>query len=461
MMNKPLKEIDGLVKKYNVPTPRYTIYPAVPYWDSSNISFNKWIKALKRTFDETNNTKGISLYLHMPFCESLCTFCGYDKRITTNHFVEEIYIDALLKEFDNYLEQLSSRPNVAQIYMGGGTPTFFEPQALEMLFDKILDKVDLKQDAFLHFEGHPNNTTREHLEVLAKAGFNSVGFGIQDFDEKVQQTINRVQTFEKVHEVYQNARESGFEYIKFDLLYGLPFQSVNTVNDTLNKVAKLRPDLVAIYSYEHIPDIKPSQRAFKDKNLPENSKKYQLFETGAERLLSLGYEEIGVEHFALPNHPFAKAVRENKLDRNFIGYTHVKTDMMLGLGAIAFSNAHTVYVQNTGVVEEYHDKVFNNQPVIEKMHVLTKEDMLLRSFINSVLCTGEADWSQELFDSLSSEAKYEVIEIQKAGFIDVSNQGFKVTPKGKPFIRTICRIFDSRQHRFYNPDKDKYFSKSI
>jgi oxygen-independent coproporphyrinogen III oxidase len=263
---KSTQPLATLLRKYDVPTPRYTSYPTVPCWDATTFSNEKWVSTVKKTFKESN--EGISLYIHLPFCESLCTYCACTTRITQNHKVEIPYIQAILKEWEQYKMLFEGKPRIREIHLGGGTPTFFSPENLRWLITYLLDGVDIHPDYEFSFEGHPNNTTREHLQTLFDLGFTRVSFGVQDLDEKVQRTINRIQPFENLERATKLAREIGYDSISFDLIYGLPFQNPFTVSDTIDKVLLLRPDRLSFYSYAHVPWLKPGQRGYEDADLP-------------------------------------------------------------------------------------------------------------------------------------------------------------------------------------------------
>src|SRR3569833_643179 len=224
----------GLTEKYNIAAPRYTSYPTVPYWDSSNFEVEKWKLSVKTSFDESNNGEGISLYIHLPYCESLCTYCGCNTRITKNHRVEEPYVKAVLNEWDMYRAIMDKTPVIREIHLGGGTPTFFTPDNLDLLINGLLDKAVMHSQAAFSFEAHPANTTVEHLRTLRNQGFTRLSLGIQDFDPRVQFIINRHQTFEQVQAVTNTARNMGYTSINFDLIYGLPLQTMEGLADTMH-----------------------------------------------------------------------------------------------------------------------------------------------------------------------------------------------------------------------------------
>ena len=249
-----------LIDKYNVAAPRYTSYPTVPYWNKEPFDKQLWAKHVRSAFEVSNKKDGISVYIHLPFCENLCTYCGCNTRITKNHAVEQPYIEALLIEWAMYCHMFTDRPILREIHLGGGTPTFFSPENLKRLIKSILADADVHPEADFGFEGHPANTTYEHLKVLYELGFRRLSLGIQDFDPKVQFIINRIQTFEQVKEVTEQARQIGYTSINYDLIYGLPLQTIESLTDTVEKVNLLMPDRIAFYSYAHVPWIKPGQR---------------------------------------------------------------------------------------------------------------------------------------------------------------------------------------------------------
>ncbi|MGZ5220998.1 MAG: coproporphyrinogen-III oxidase family protein, partial [Chitinophagaceae bacterium] len=255
-----------LVSKYNVQAPRYTSYPTVPYWDN-NLNEQTWVNHIQKSFIQ-HNKDGISLYIHLPFCESLCTYCACNTRITVNHTVELPYIETLLKEWQLYLNQFNAKPLIKEIHLGGGTPTFFSFENLHLLLSSIINTCEVSKDADFSFEGHPSNTTKEHLQTLFNLGFKRVSFGVQDFDEKVQKTINRYQSFEEVKYVMEAARAIGYTSINIDLVYGLPYQTSESVKSTIEQIITLKPERIAFYSYAHVPWLKPGQRKYTEKDLP-------------------------------------------------------------------------------------------------------------------------------------------------------------------------------------------------
>jgi oxygen-independent coproporphyrinogen-3 oxidase len=449
-----------LIEKYNVPAPRYTSYPTVPGWDKAVPDAGRWLDVVKRTFDESNDTRGISLYIHLPFCESLCTYCGCNTRITRNHGVETGYLEAVLREWQIYLRTFGRQPVLRELHLGGGTPTFFSPANLRKLLEGIFAGSVIHPDREFSFEGHPNNTTAGHLQTLYDLGFRRVSFGIQDCDEKVQRTINRVQPFENVRRVTEQARRIGYESVNFDLIYGLPYQTLESVAATIDQVATLRPDRIAFYSYAHVPWIKPGQRSYTDKDLPADACKRALYELGLEKFRALGYTDIGMDHFALPGDALCEALHRKTLHRNFMGYTTCHTDLLLGLGVSSISDAKYAYLQNEKKVEDYSARMNAGELAVLKGHFLTPEDLLVRDRILGIACKGELTWQPEL-PGVPHEIFGETLgQMEREGLVTLEPGKLTVTPLGKAFVRNICMVFDRRQPAPHEAGQ-QVFSKAI
>jgi len=430
---------DSLVRKYNIPCPRYTSYPTVPYWNTNVFNKQAWLDSVSKNFSISNSNGGISVYIHLPFCESLCTYCGCNTRITVNHAVELPYIESVLHEWRLYKALFNETPVLSELHLGGGTPTFFQPENLNYLLQTILNDCIVPKHAAYSFEGHPNNTTKEHLEVLHKLGFNRVSFGIQDFDETVQRAINRMQPIEKVIQVTEEARAVGYTSINYDLVYGLPFQTLDGIIDTVNKVIALKPDRIAYYSYAHVPWIKPGQRSFTEKDLPDNEAKRLLYETGRTLLEQAGYIEIGMDHFALEDDELNKAVSEGTLHRNFMGYTANHTSLSIGLGVSSISDSWEAFAQNVKTVEEYQKIVAMNEIPVFKGHILNDEDLLLRKHILSIMCKGKTHWND---NELPDDIMTRLVSLEEDKLIELSYNTLSVTILGKAFLRNICMAFD-------------------
>ncbi|WP_242920195.1 oxygen-independent coproporphyrinogen III oxidase [Pontibacter liquoris] len=451
---------ENLILKYNVPAPRYTSYPTVPFWDNEKPATGQWMQVVKRTFAESNAEKGISLYIHLPFCEALCTYCGCNKRITKNHKVEGGYLQAVLSEWRLYLAQFPEKPVIRELHLGGGTPTFFSPENLRILLEGIYEGAELHPEKEFSFEGHPNNTTTAHLQTLYDLGFRRVSYGIQDFDLKVQVTINRIQPYENVRIATEEARRIGYDSVNFDLIYGLPYQTLQSVGETIDKVARLMPDRIAFYSYAHVPWVSPGQRSYTDKDLPDNAEKRALYELGLAKFKALGYTDIGMDHFALPHDMLYKALQNKELHRNFMGYTTCQTDLMIGLGTSAISDAKYGYMQNQKKVEAYENAVADGELAILKGHFLSAEDLLIKEAILSIACKGELNLTGGVEELTETEAQAELDQMQDEGLIQLTATGLQVTEAGKPFTRNICMVFD-RKLRYNAKAGEQVFSKAI
>ena len=449
-----------LIAKYSVPGPRYTSYPTVPYWQKEAPGHLEWKARFTQTYLGSNDTQGISLYIHLPYCESLCTYCGCTTRITKNHLVETPYIQGLLSEWSMYLDAFGTTPRISELHLGGGTPTFFSAENLRILLDAILSTAIVTADAAFSFEGHPANTSLEHLQVLNQLGFTRVSFGVQDFDLNVQEAIHRFQTVEQVAEVTELARENGFTSVNYDLVYGLPFQTLHGIKETVSEVIRLKPDRIAFYSYAHVPWMKPGQRKFTELDLPEPSLKRAMYEQGRSMLESAGYVEVGMDHFALQNDELLLAAKAGKLHRNFMGYTPRATAMLVGLGASAISDCQTAYIQNEKHVEDYLHRVRANEFAIIKGHLLTEEDLILRTHITNLMCRFSTSWDDE---NLQSDALYDGLErldeAEKDKLIVRSPYRLEVTQKGQAFVRNICMALDARLWR--NLPQTSIFSSTV
>ncbi len=449
----------GLIKKYNIPVPRYTSYPTVPYWDNQ-LTTESWLKNIKETFRLSNSKEGISIYIHLPYCESLCTYCACNTRITVNHAVEKPYVEAVLKEWKMYLNAFDEIPVIKEIHLGGGTPTFFSAENLAVLLKGILSTCKVSETHFFSFEGHPSNTTVEHLKTLYQLGFDRVSFGIQDFDDKVQKAINRHQTVEEVKHVVENARKIGYSSVNFDLVYGLPFQTRTSMENTLQKVIELKPERIAFYSYAHVPWIKPGQRKFTELDLPLENEKRALYELGLHYFSEADYLEVGMDHFALTEDELLQSSRKGLLHRNFMGYTAGKTSLMIGLGVSAIGDSWTAFAQNCKVVEEYIKLVREGKLPFQRGHRLSGQDVFLRKHILNIMCKGQTDFcANEFGQCLYSKIKERLSEMLSDGLVVIENNQLRVTETGTTFLRNICLCFDERYHE--REVKEKKFSQAI
>ncbi|MDR9416579.1 MAG: oxygen-independent coproporphyrinogen III oxidase [Gracilimonas sp.] len=446
-----------LIRKYNVPGPRYTSYPTVPYWSEKGIDSKDWKSTLINAFLESQD-EGISLYIHLPFCESLCTFCGCHKKITKRHEVEDPYIKTVLREWKLYTEFLPFTPSIKEIHLGGGTPTFFSSKNLNYLINGILENADLKDDFSFSFEGHPNNTTKEHLQTLYDLGFRRVSYGVQDYDPKVQFAINRMQPFENVKRVHEWSKEIGYTSVNHDLVFGLPHQTMQGIENTINKTNELRPDRIAFYSYAHVPWMKGNgQRGFNEADLPKDDEKRALYEMGKQMFYDHEYVEIGMDHFALKSDSLYKAMQNGSLHRNFMGYTAGATKAMIGLGMSAISDSWYAFAQNEKDLKNYERQVEAGEIPIFRGHMLNNEDLMIRRQILNLMCRFETEFDgpSEMFNLIEDRLQ----DLVDDRLVEINGRKVSVTKEGIPFVRNACMAFDVKLHQ-KKPTKPT-FSKTV
>ncbi|TNJ38589.1 oxygen-independent coproporphyrinogen III oxidase [Chlorobaculum thiosulfatiphilum] len=451
-----------LALKYSNPGPRYTSYPTIPSWSEDGVTQEQWKEAMVKGFNESNETTGISMYIHIPFCENHCYFCGCNAHRTNDHSFEKPYIDALIKEWQMYLDVFPGTLNVKELHIGGGTPTFFSPENLVRLVDTMFKDVNKMDDYIFSFETNPRSTSKEHLEALYSVGFRRMSFGIQDFDPVVQQEINRPQSFELVKEKIDMAREIGFNSINFDLVYGLPKQTLATVTDTIQKVMELRPDRLAFYGYGHNPHLYEGQRRFKVEDLPMGDVKQELYDKGRAMLESIGYHEIGMDHFAIEGDALYEAMKNGTLHRNFMGYTENTTQMMLALGASSISDTWYAFAQNERTDDRYMEEVNKGRFPIMRGHLLSDEDLVLRRHILNLMCRQETSWEDPKFYTEELDvARYRLEDMENDGIVELGEKSVKVTEIGVPFLRNVCMAFDAHLWRSDSLSKAYNVSRDI
>ncbi len=445
----------NLFEKYDVPVPRYTSYPTVPFW-SDDPTTDQWLSELRKAAAQPDCSWAI--YVHIPFCESLCTFCGCNNVITQNHRREDPYVQRVVKEFEMYLAavpELAKRP-LRQLHLGGGTPTFLAPESLTALLEPILRRLDTKSEQFdASVEVNPRVTTEEHLRALYEAGFTRVSMGVQDFDPTVQYLVNRIQPFEVTEELTRQARAMGYTSVNYDLIYGLPKQTPETMRRTAELTVTLAPDRIALYSFARVPWIKPAQRLFKDSDLPEGPDKRELYEIAREIFLRAGYVEIGMDHFALPHDSLHKAQVSGELHRNFMGYTEFRTSVLLGLGVSAISESPTCFHQNVKTAPAYEERIDAGQIPTFRGHLLSDEDRRLRRQILEFMTQLRVRLEPEQVD----DARDFLATMVEDGIVKIDGNELRLVEAGKPFLRNAAVFFDSRL-RAAGP-RPKIFSQAI
>jgi oxygen-independent coproporphyrinogen-3 oxidase len=447
--------LSSLISKYDVPAPRYTSYPTVPYWETPPTT-NEWLIELKKAA-ERESTK-LSIYLHIPFCESLCTFCGCNSTITKDHNREDGYIKLIHQELESYLKNVPrlNELELLEIHLGGGTPTFLSPANLQKLmapFSKIFSK---NRDTESSIEVDPRRTNTEHLKALFGAGFRRVSMGVQDFNSEVQLLVNRLQPPEITSKLTSDARHIGFTSVNFDLIYGLPKQSLSYMKATVDLTLQMKPDRIALYSYAHVPWIKPAQRLFTEDDLPVGHEKRKLYELAREALTKAGYVEIGMDHFALKTDSLCQALEAGLLHRNFMGYTARRTEILLGLGVSAISETPTCFHQNEKNLPVYERRVGQGEIPTLRGHLLTAEDQLAREQILNLM----TKFKTQLDSASISDMTSFLAPLIEDGLVEITSEGEVTLPEaGRPFLRNICMAFD-RRLRAKQPQA-RVFSQSV
>lgn len=444
-----------LFAKYDVPAPRYTSYPTVPFWTDSPTT-EQWLEELNKAFDDKAATW--SLYFHLPFCETLCTFCACNTVITRDHGREEGYVDLLSKEWGLYLDRvpaLHERP-LRGLHLGGGTPTFFSAENLERILKPIVSQTQIAADRFeASVEVHPGHTTREQLLTLRQLGFTRISIGVQDFDPEVQRLVNRHQPYEVTKSITDIARELGYTSVNYDLIYGLPRQTPDRFRETIAKTIELRPDRIALYSFARVPWIKPAQRSYKDEDLPVAGEKRALYELAREMLGTANYLEIGMDHFALPQDGMAQAQRKGSLHRNFQGYTEARTSVLLGIGVSAISETPTCFHQNEKAFPVYQRRVQQGEIPTLRGHLLSAEDRHLREQILAFMTRFEVDLRPEQTD----DATVFLASMIDDRLVEVRDQKLILTENGRPFLRNACMFFDQRLRQ--QEQRPQVFSQAL
>jgi oxygen-independent coproporphyrinogen-3 oxidase len=430
-----------MLNRYNAPTPRYTSYPPAPHWQAANAGL--LISALRRS------TAPLSIYVHIPFCERLCLYCGCNVIIKKDHSVAASYIDHLTSEMD--LAEEAHGRLVTQMHWGGGTPTYLDPQQIRTLFNAITDRFVLDAGGEHSVEIDPRVTTLDHLRTLRLLGFNRLSIGIQDFDPYVQLAVRRLQTYEQTREVFEQARALGFDGINADLIYGLPKQTTSSFDKTLDLVLGLAPDRLAVFSYAHVPAIKRQQRSF-EKYLPAEFDKLQLFLHAIGKLTSAGYEHLGLDHFARPGDPLIAARDNGSLHRNFQGYsTHSETDL-LGFGVSAISHVGGTFAQNHREMAAWEDDIGADRLPVARGYVQSKDDSIRGAVIEECLCNGRI--SKEAietrfrirFDEYFMRELMRLYVLECDGLIEGrTSRTIRITPAGRVFSRAVAKVFDAFQ----------------
>lgn len=419
-----------LITKYDRPGPRYTSYPPVPFWKHPP-TVTEWLSSVNESIAKDPR---LDLYLHVPLCEELCYYCGCHRIITRDKERGSEYAELLMKEWELYREKISAPFTVNSVHFGGGTPTFLLPEDLEKILTSL--NRDLDPRFIGAVEVDPRTCTNAHLNLLRSFGFKRISLGIQDFNDRVQNLINRKQSFTLVEGIVRKIRAAGFTSLNFDLIYGLPGQTKETVEETIRLVSCLDPDSIAYYSYAHLPARIPNQRLINESQLPSPEEKLGLYLTAQEELRRLGYVHVGMDHFAKPGSHLSGTVT-----RSFMGYTDEKSPLLIGLGASAISSSPGAFVQNEKVVREYGLSVTAGKLPITQGHALSAEEKEISRFMQDLFCQGEVTFPPRFGEALADEAR--IIELERDGLIVWKNRNnLIVTPLGKNFLRNIAMAID-------------------
>lgn len=433
-----------LLTKYDKPGPRYTSYPTAPVWrdDFTADDYTGRLRIAAKKVDEP-----MSLYVHIPYCNAMCFFCGCSTVITQRHEKEEPYVDRVLTEARMAHEAMGNSRSVAQHHWGGGTPTFLSPPMIEKLFRGLCELYPLTEDAEVSIEVDPRVTTRAQMEMLAKLGFNRISMGVQDFNEKVQTTINRVQTYEQTEAIVTSSRELGFVSANLDLVYGLPFQTPDSFARTLDRFHELEPDRIACYSYAHVPWLKKHQRVIPEDALPMGGDKLALYLQALDSFLGRGYAAIGMDHFAKVDDELSLAVGNGTLHRNFMGYSTHPAEDMLSFGMSSISEMDGTFAQNFKHLKEWEEAVDANRLPVDRGLRRSDDDERRRRIILDLMCHFRLefdthDGAQEFGDRYATEMSG-LEPFVEDELVVIDDGGISVTETGRLFVRNICMTFDA------------------
>ncbi|HEV2297698.1 MAG TPA: oxygen-independent coproporphyrinogen III oxidase [Candidatus Acidoferrales bacterium] len=456
-----LEVSEEFLAKYNRPGPRYTSYPTAPVWDE------KFGQAdLEEFWGAADAARTpVSLYMHLPFCESLCLFCACNVVIQKDKKVAIPYLDSLKKEIEHVSCSVSREREVVQFHWGGGTPTYLNPEQLEDLFEHTRERFSFARGAEIGIEVDPRVTTCAHLETLRKLGFNRLSMGIQDFNAQVQQTVHRIQPFELTRDLIAAARQLGFDSINVDLIYGLPYQTAASFVETVDKVLEFAPDRIAMFSYAHVPWLKKQQGSFQG-HLPEGMEKFRIFKVGIRKFMDAGYLYIGMDHFARPSDELAVAQHERTLHRNFQGYTTKAGADLYGMGVSAISSVGEAYAQNDRAIGQYQAAVAGRGAATMRGYRLAKDDVIRREVITRILCHAvlrKAEIEEKFgtaFDEYFAREIGDLAPMRDDGLVILERDEIRVTPLGRIFIRNIAMSFDRYLHE-QKMDSRPLFSKTL
>ena len=431
------------IEKYAAPVPRYTSYPTAPHFSDAvdNQKYSEWVSAL-------GEGDRLSLYVHIPFCDRLCWFCGCNTKQTLKYAPVKAYMKRVHKEIEMIARLVKPGATVTAVHLGGGSPTLLEPDDLDMLGKKMRSAFNFAKDAEISIEIDPSDVTPEKIEGMVAFGMTRASIGVQDFSKKVQEAINRPQSFEVTRDVVYALRDAGIKSVNLDVLYGLPFQTEERLMETVDKTLSLRPDRIALFGYAHVPWMKTHQKMIKDDTLPGTIERFEHAMKAGDRLASAGYDRIGFDHFALPSDSMAIAAEEGTLRRNFQGYTVDNSDALIGFGGSAIGETKNGYVQNIVATRQYQDAIDRGELAIVKGFELTNVDRARRWVIEQLMCNFQFSKDEfvaqfgDLAPTILNDAEY-AAAVDPDGFIVNDHAHFGLTERGKPFVRAIAAKFDA------------------
>ncbi len=438
----------GLLQKFDVAGPRYTSYPTADRFVEA-FGDEEYKRTLAQRFNEEGaRPQPLSLYVHIPFCDSLCYYCACNKVITKHHSRSAEYLRYLALELALHTDLIGKGRVVSQLHLGGGSPTFMNDEELGSLMVLLQQHFQLAPGAELSIEVDPRTVDVARIDALARMGFNRLSFGVQDFDPAVQKAVHRVQPAEQVFTLVHAARERGFESINVDLIYGLPLQSPASFDRTLAQITDLRPDRIALYGYAHLPQRFKPQRRINDAELPTASAKVAMLARSLEALLAVGYVYVGMDHFALPNDPLAVAKRQGRLHRNFQGYSTQPDCDLIALGVSSIGRVGATYSQNAKTLDDYYDLLNHGRFPVVRGLALTRDDLLRRAVIMAIMCQGAVHFESIALAYLVDFQRYFATELEalkplaEQGMVAVDADSIEVTDTGWFFVRAVAMVFD-------------------
>lgn len=449
-----------IINKFNVPGPRYTSYPTAPEWKDEFTEEN-YFKILN---DFGEKDLPISIYIHIPFCESLCWYCGCNVKISKNREKANQYIDYLFREIDKVASKFPRKKEITQFHWGGGTPTFMTEEQITRLFRKIQDSFDLNLGEEVAIEVDPRTIDHHKLKMLKELGFNRISMGVQDFNPKVQEAVNRIHSYELVKSHFDFCREIGFNSVNLDLIYGLPFQTVENFAESVKKVCELHPDRVALYSYAYLPWLKPHMKLIHETDLPSAEEKFKIFLKSREIFIKNGYLTIAMDHFALETDGMAKAFLNGTLHRNFMGYTLRPADNFIGFGVSSIGYLENCFIQNTKDLNEYYRMTDDGNLPLDRGKILNEDDLIRQWTINSLMCKFRIEKDEfkikfnKEFDEYFAFEKEHLQNCVKDDLVELNAKEIVITPIGRLFIRNVCMGFD---WYFRQKNAHKKFSKTV